>query len=372
MEIFNLFSGGSFGNMTIFALGVTPYITASIILQLLTIAVPSLEKLSNEGLEGRKKITQYTRYLTIVLAVVQGFGITMGLFRQAIVNQSVFSTIETICILTAGTAFLMWIGEKINENGIGNGMSLLIFGGIVARLPSDIGSIYNSYKSGETSLMTVILFILAALVIVVGIIAVQEAQRRIPVRYANRIVGKAMYAGKVTHIPLKVNQAGVIPVIFAMSILQFPMTISYFTGTNTGFGRAVAKYLSLNGSPGVWIYCVFYVILSFAFTFFYTGIVFKPNEVANNLKQQGGFIPGIRPGTPTAEYLSMVMNRITFVGAVFLAVIAVLPTIISGITGLNIYFGGTSLLIIVGVAMDTMKRLEAQLVMRQYRGFLSE
>jgi preprotein translocase subunit SecY len=369
-ELFNLFSGGSFGNMTILALSITPYITASIILQLLTIAIPSLERLSKEGLEGRKKITQYTRYLTIVLAIVQGIGVSVGMFRQALVHTDFFSITVIVLTLVAGTAFLMWLGEQINESGIGNGISLIIFGGIIARLPSGIGTTWQSYKSGEISFMTIVLFVLFAIVVTLGIIEVQQGQRRIPVQYAKRVVGRKMYGGQATHIPLKVNQAGVIPIIFAMSLLQFPLTITYFTGTDTGFGRWVDKYLSLNGSPGVWIYSVIYIVLTFFFTYFYTAVTFKPTEVADNMKQSGGFIPGIRPGTATVNYLEKVMNRITFVGAVFLSAVAVLPTIVSGVTNLNIYFGGTSLLIAVGVALDTMKQLEQQMVMRNYSGFL--
>lgn len=369
-ELFNLFSGGSFGNMTIFALSITPYITASIILQLLTIAIPSLERLSKEGMEGRKKITQYTRYLTVILAFVQAIGVSVGMFRQALVHTDFFSIAVIVLVLSAGTAFLMWLGEQINENGIGNGISLIIFGGIIARLPSGIGTTWQSYKSGEISFMTIVLFVIFAVAVVLGIIEVQQGQRRIPVQYAKRVVGRKMYGGQATHIPLKVNQAGVIPVIFAMSLLQFPLTITYFTGSNTPFGQWVDKYLSLNGSPGVWIYSAFYIVLTLFFTYFYTAVTFNPVEVADNMKQNGGFVPGIRPGKATVEYLSKVMNRITFVGAVFLAAVAVLPTIVSGVTSLNVYFGGTSLLIAVGVALDTMKQLEQQMVMRNYQGFL--
>lgn len=370
-EIFNLFSGGSFGNMTIFALSITPYITASIILQLLTIAIPSLEALSKEGLEGRKKITSYTRYLTVALALVQAVGLTVGLFRSALISTDIMSIIIIVLVLSAGTTFLMWLGEQINENGIGNGISLIIFGGIIARVPGQLGTTIQNARSGETSSMTITLFIVFAVVVILGIIEIQQGQRRIPVQYAKRVVGRKMYGGQATHIPLKVNQAGVIPIIFAMSLLQFPMTITYFTGTNTGFGQWVNKYLSLNGSPGVWIYCGFYIVLTFFFTYFYTAVTFKPDEVADNLKQNGGFIPGIRPGNATVEYLTKVMNRVTFVGAVFLSVVAVLPTAVGGITGItSLYFGGTSLLIAVGVALDTMKQLEQRMVMRNYTGFL--
>ena len=369
-DLFDLFSGGAFGNMTIFALSITPYITASIILQLLTIAIPSLERLAREGLEGRKKITAYTRYLTVLLAIIQAVGMTLGLFRRALISTDVFSIIIIVVTLTAGTAFLMWLGEQINEHGIGNGISLIIFGGIVARLPAAIHTTWTKYQNAEVSLMTIILFLVFALVIILGIIEVQQGQRRIPVQYAKRVVGRKMYGGQSTHIPLKVNQAGVIPVIFAMSILQFPLTITYFMDPNSSFSLWVTKWLSPSGSPGVWIYAIFYALLTIFFTYFYTAVTFNPMEVANNMKQNGGFIPGIRPGRATVDYLSKVMNRISFVGAVFLAAVAVLPTLVSQFTALDVHFGGTSLLIAVGVALDTMRQLEQQMVMRNYSGFL--
>ena len=349
-ELFNLFSGGAFNNFTIFALSITPYITASIIVQLLTIAFPYFERLAKEGMEGRKKMAQITRYMTIVLALIQGLGLTVGLFKQTIVDQSWFTFIGITLILTAGTAFLMWLGEQINEYGIGNGISLLIFGGIVARIPSGIASVWNKYQEGTMSIITLLLFVIS-------------------VQYAKRVVGKKMYGGQSTHIPLKVNQAGVIPIIFALSILQFPLTIMYFF-PNTPFYEFCEKYLSPGGSPGVWVYAVLNVLLIIFFNYFYTAVTFNPVEVAQNMKANGGFIPGIRPGRPTVDYLSKVMSRISIVGAIFLAVIATLPTIISQYTGLNVHFGGTSLLIAVGVALDTMRQLENQMVMRNYQGFL--
>ncbi len=369
-DLFDLFSGGAFGNMTIFALSITPYITASIILQLLTIAIPALERLAREGMEGRKKITQYTRYLTVALALIQASGMTLGLFRSALISTDWFSIVIIILTLSAGTAFLMWLGEQINEHGIGNGISLIIFGGIIARLPAAIHTTFSKYTAGEVSLMTIILFVIFSIVVILGIIEVQQGQRRIPVQYAKRVVGRKMYGGQSTHIPLKVNQAGVIPVIFAMSILQFPLTITYFMNSNSAFSLWVTKWLSPSGSPGVWIYAAFYALLTIFFTYFYTMITFNPAEVADNMKQNGGFIPGIRPGRATVEYLTKVMNRITFVGAIFLAAVAVLPTLVSQFTALDIHFGGTSLLIAVGVALDTMKQLEQQLIMRNYSGFL--
>lgn len=367
--LFDLFSGGAFSNFTIFALSITPYITASIILQLLTIAVPSLERLAKEGEEGKKKIAQYTRYLTVVLAFVQAIGLSVGLFRQALISTDLFSITVIVLTLSAGTAFLMWLGEQINENGIGNGISLIIFAGIVSRIPSAIHTTWIKLQAGEVSIVTIIVFLLFAAIVVVGIIEVQQGQRRIPVQYAKRVVGRKMYGGQSTHIPLKVNQAGVIPVIFSLSLLQFPLTITYFT-PNTGFSAWVTKWLSPGGDPGVWIYTVFNILLIVFFTYFYTAVTFNPADVANNMKNNGGFIPGIRPGRSTVEYLTKVLTRITFVGAIFLAVVATLPTLIDQFTNLEVGFGGTSLLIAVGVALDTMKQLENQLVMRNYQGFL--
>ncbi|NLP30539.1 MAG: preprotein translocase subunit SecY [Clostridiales bacterium] len=369
LSLFDLFSGGAFSNFTIFALSITPYITASIILNLLTIAVPKLEALAKEGTEGRKKIAQYTRYLTVVLAFVQAIGLAVGLFREAVPDKSFFNIAVIVLVLSAGTAFLMWLGEQINENGIGNGISLIIFGGIIARAPSAVHSTWLSYRAGEVGLLSIIIFIIFALVVVVGIVMVHQGQRKIPVQYAKRVIGRKMYGGQSTHIPMKVNQAGVIPVIFSLSLLQFPLTITYFI-PNTGFADFVTRWISPAGSPGVWIYSLFNIILIIFFTYFYTTVTFNPVEVANNMKSNGGFIPGIRPGRPTVEYLNKVMTRITFVGAVFLAVVATLPTLIQEFSALKIGFGGTSLLIAVGVALDTMKQLESQLVMRNYQGFL--
>lgn len=367
--LFDLFSGGSFSNFTIFALSITPYITASIILQLLTIAIPSLERLAKEGTEGKKKIAQYTRYLTVVLAFVQAIGLSVGLFRQALISTDFFSIAVIVLTLSAGTAFLMWLGEQINENGIGNGISLIIFAGIIARVPTGIHTNWVKFTAGELNVVTIIVFAVFALVVLIGIIEIQQGQRRIPVQYAKRVVGRKMYGGQSTHIPLKVNQAGVIPVIFALSLLQFPLTLTYFF-PNSGFTAFVTKWLSPNGDPGVWFYGVLNVLLIIFFTYFYTAVTFNPVEVADNMKANGGFIPGIRPGRPTIEYLNKVMTRITFVGAIFLAIIATLPTIISSFSSLEVRFGGTSLLIAVGVALDTMKQLETQMVMRNYQGFL--
>ena len=368
-ELFNLFSGGSFSQFTVFALSVTPYITASIIVELLGVAFPYFERLTEEGLEGRKKLTSITRYMTVVLAVIQALGLTLGLFRRAVANQNAFNFIVITLILVAGTTFLMWLGEQINEYGIGNGISLLIFGGIIARIPSEINNIRTSYQAGTTSFVSLLLFIAFAIVIIVAIIAVQQATRRIPVQYAKRVVGRKTYGGQSTHIPLKVNAGGVIPIIFALSILQFPLTLMYFF-PDSAFYDFCNKYLSPSGNPGVWIYSVLNIVLILFFNYFYTAITFKPDEIAKNMKQQGGFIPGIRPGKATVDYLTNTMNRISVVGAIFLAIVATIPTVLSQYSGFQITFGGTSLLIAVGVAMDTVKQMENQMVMRNYKGFL--
>jgi len=369
-ELFNLFSGGSLANFTIFALSITPYITASIIINLLTVAVPYLENLAKEGVEGRKKMTQITRYLTVLLALLQAIGYTFGLFRNALQDRSdVFMTIVIIFTLTAGTAFLMWLGEQINEYGIGNGISLIIFAGIVCRMPVEINTAVTGFRAGTVSMVSLILFCIFAVAVVVGVIMIQQGQRRIPVQYAKRVVGRKMYGGQNTHIPIKVNQAGVIPVIFGLSLMQFPLTITYFFPGGR-FEAFVNKWISPSGDPGVWIYVAIDAILIMFFTYFYTAITFNPVDVAENMRSNGGFVPGIRPGRPTIEYLNNVMMRVTFVGAVFLAVIASMPYLIQQFTELNIRFGGTALLIVVGVALDTMKQIENQMVMRNYRGFL--
>jgi len=367
--LMDMFSGGAFSNFTLFALSITPYVTASIIFQLLAIAIPSLEALAKEGTEGKKKIAQYTRYLTVALAFVQAIGMSVGLFRGALISTDFFSITVIVLTLSAGTAFLMWLGEQINENGIGNGISLIIFAGIISRVPSGIGETFVKFKAGEVSLISIILFAIFAIVVIVGIVLVQQGQRKIPVQYAKRVIGRKMYGGQSTHIPMKVNQAGVIPVIFAISLLQFPITITYFW-PNTGFSDFVSKYLTNTGDPGFWIYGIFNIFLIMFFTFFYTTVTFNPVDVANNMKNNGGFVPGIRPGRPTVDYLTKVMTRITFVGAAFLAIIATMPHVLQHFTSFQISFGGTSLLIVVGVGLDTMKQLEAQMLMRNYQGFL--
>lgn len=370
LSMFDMFSGGAFGNMTIFALSITPYITASIIMQLLTIAIPALEELSKEGEEGKKKIAQYIRYGTVILAFIQATGISVGLFRGALIQRDTFSIIVVILTLTAGTAFLMWLGEQITEYGIGNGISLLIFAGIVSGIPDGVYRTFMLTSQGEIHVISLVIFAIVALFIVAGVVAIQEGQRRIPVQYAKRVVGRKMYGGQSTHIPLKVNQAGVIPVIFAMSILAFPQTIAFFVGETSGFARFVERWLSPAGSPGVYIYAILTATLIIFFTYFYTAVTFNPVEIASNMKKNGGFIPGIRPGKPTSDYLGKVLNRITLAGAVFLAFIAMMPMIILNLTGMPVAFGGTALLIVVGVALETVKQIESQMMMRHYQGFL--
>lgn len=369
LDLFDLFSGGAFSNFTIFALSITPYITASIIVQLLTIAFPYFERLAKEGNEGRKKMATITRYMTVVLGLIQAIGLTVGLFRKAIVDQSAFNMITIILVLTAGTSFLMWLGEKINEYGVGNGISLIIFGGIVARLPSAVRGIIAQVKDGAVSVVAVIALVVVAILITVVIITMQQGVRKIPVQYAKRVVGRKMYGGQSTHIPMKVNQAGVIPIIFSISLLQFPLTITYFC-PNSGFADFVTKYLSPSGNPGVWVYAGLNIMLTLFFTYFYTAIMFNPEDVADQMRQNGGFIPGIRPGEATVEYLSKVMSRLCLAGGIFLAAVATIPTIVSVWTPFNFSFGGTSLLIMVGVALDIVQQLENQMLMRNYEGFL--
>ncbi len=364
LGFFDVISGGAFSNFSIFAMSITPYINASIIMQLLTIVIPALERLSKEGEEGRRKITQITRYFTVVLAFVQGIGMGIGL-RSALLNPGALTYLFVAITLTAGTAFLMWLGEQITDKGIGNGISLLIFAGIVSRIPAGITSIIDYWKVGTINILNILLFIVIALLVVAGIVAVHEGQRRIPVQYAKRVVGRKVYGGQSTHIPLKVNQAGVIPVIFASSLLLLPETIcQWFVGH-----RFADWYISAFGW-GTVMHSILYALLIIAFTYFYSAIIMNPVDVADNVRKNGGFIPGLRPGKPTADYITRVMNRITLAGALFLALIAILPNFIISATGVNISFGGTALLIAVGVALDTMKQIESHLLMRSYEGFI--
>ncbi len=385
--LFDLFSGGAFGNFTIFALGISPYITASIILQLLTVAFPALEELSKQGEEGRKKMERITRYITLGLAALQGFGYTFGLFKDYLTYNDVLSKIVIVVILVAGACLTMWLGEKINEHGVGNGISMLIFAGIVSRIPTAITSTFANLKAANWAflgtktvaedgtvtrtigILTVLLFVLFALAVIIGIIIITEGTRKVPVQYAKRVVGRKMYGGQSTHIPLKVNQAGVIPIIFASSLLQVPATIAYMV-PNSGYAKFIDKYFSTNGDPGFWIYFVFEIILIIAFTYFYGTISVNPPEIADNLKNNGGFIPGIRPGRETAKFITRICAKLTIVSAIFLALVAAMPTLLQHWTALAIGFGGTSLIIAVGVALDTERAVETQLQMRNYSGFL--
>ncbi len=371
LGLMDVFSGGALRKFSIFAMGIAPYINASIIMQLLTIAVPSLEEMSKEGESGRKKITQYTRYLAVVLAFFQGGGICLWLSKSNILSVSTVTFPMIVITLVAGTAFLMWLGEQITEKGIGNGISLLIFTGILARMPNDISQVAQSIRAHAVTFFDVLLFLAIFVAMVVGIIFIQQGQRRIPVQYAKRVVGRRMYGGQSTFIPLKVNQSGVIPIIFAVSVLLFPATVAQFAPQVGTFGSVMAWIKNIF-SPGSFWYTFFYAVLVVLFTFFYTAVIFNPVEVADNMKKYGGFVPGIRPGRPTAEYLNKVITRITMAGAFFLAFIAVVPTYLMNLTHIQIYYmyGGTSLLIMVGVALETMQQIEAHLLMRNYEGFI--
>lgn len=364
LGFFDVISGGAFKKFSIFAMSITPYINASIIIQLLTVVVPYFEKLAKEGPEGRKKMGEYIRYGTVILGFIQALGISVGL-RSAVINPGLASTLLIALSLTAGTAFLMWLGELITEKGIGNGISLIIFAGIVSRIPAGMVAIYEYLRTGTTNIFVILMFAVVAVAVIIAIIAIQEGQRKIPVQYAKRVVGRKVYGGQSTHIPLKVNQAGVIPIIFAISILMFPGTLASWFPEN-----AVAIWITKNFNFQTVLYNVLYALMIIFFTYFYTAISFNPNDIADNMKKYGGFIPGLRPGKPTSDYIAKVANRITLAGALFLALVAVLPSALMSITALPLYFGGTSLLIVVGVALDTMKQIEANLLMRHYQGFL--
>lgn len=360
LGLVDMFAGGALRRMTIFALNVNPYITASIIFSLLQMVVPSLERLAKEGVEGHKKLSQYQRYATIVLAVVQGWALVAGF--HAVPNPAMVPL--AVLVFTAGSMLAMWLGEKISEVGIGNGISLIIFVGIISRLIPGLGQTLSSVGQGGLDPLLLLLFVILGVGVIAGIIMVTQAERRIPIQYAKRMVGRRMYGGQTTHLPMRINQAGVIPVIFASSLLAFPLQIASFFG-NAPWAQWVSRYFGYSSFP----YQVAYALLTFLFTYFYTAVTFNPSDVADNMKKYSGFVPGIRPGKPTAEYLERVLTRITFVGALFLTALAVLPNLTSAF-GVPIAFGSTGLLIVVGVALDTMKQIEAQLLMRQYEGFL--
>jgi len=364
-DFLDLFAGGALRNFTIFAMSITPYITASIILQLLTGVIPYLEELSKQGNEGRKKITQYTRYGTIVLAIIQGIAITGYIERfGAIIDPNFFNLFLIVISLTAGTAFLMWLGEQITDKGIGNGISIIIFVSIISRFPSDFWNTWKLLQAGTISILNIIFFIVLAVVIIAGIIFIQQGERRIPVQYSKRIVGRRVYGGRSTHIPMKINQAGVIPVIFASSVLMFPAVIAQVLPFD--WSRIIAEMLS----PGSSLYLFLYGLMILFFTYFWTAFTFNPEEVADNMRKYGGFIPGIRPGKATVSYLERVLVRVTLAGAIFLTIIALLPFFMGTLTGVTISFGGTSLLIMTGVALQTMQQIESHLLMRHYEGFM--
>jgi preprotein translocase subunit SecY len=364
--LLNLFAGGALRLFAVFAMGIMPYINASIIMQLLTLVIPQVEQWSKEGMEGQKQITQWTRYGTVILSVIQATG--LAFFVQdngGMLHPGALSIIEVVIILTAGSVLLMWVGEAVTEYGIGNGISLLIFAGIVARLPAGVTDLINYLQAGTISAFNLIMMVILGLAVIAAIVFVTEGARRVPVQYAKRVVGRRMYGGQSTHIPVRVNQAGVIPVIFAASLMAVPLTLANFT--HVAFIQAIVNFLNVTS---VW-YELIYAALIIAFTFFYTAITFNPTDVADNIRKYGGFIPGYRPGKPTAQYLERVLMRVTVVGAIFLAAVSVLPVVFAGATRIpNIYFGGTSLLIVVGVALETMKQIEAHMLMRHYQGFM--
>ena len=366
----NMFTGGGLSSATIFAMSITPYINASIILQLLTVAIPALERMVKDGEEGRKKIASWTRYLAVILGLLQGFSYYALLRAQGfLASDSPLAAAAIILTFTAGTALIMWLGEHITQNGIGNGISIILFAGIVSRGPALIQTMISLFRSGTTGILSALLMIVIGLAIIVFIVFMSNAERRIPVQYAKRVVGRKMYGGQSTHLPIKVNAAGVMPVIFASSILSLPQTIAMFwQPAEDSLGYHI---LNLFSQTSVF-YIVLYGLLILAFAYFYASIQFNPIEIANNLKKNGGFIPGFRPGKPTSDFIVKALGKVTFVGAIFLMVVALLPLIVGAISPSlsNVALGGTSVIIVVGVALDTVKQLEAQMLMRHHKGFL--
>jgi len=374
-----MFSGGALERLSIFALGIMPYISSSIILQLLTVVVPYLERLQKEGEIGRKKIIQYTRYGTVILSMIQGFGIAVGLEKMTgaagemvVMNPGWSFRIMSVITLTAGTAFIMWLGEQITERGIGNGISLIIFAGIVARMPNAIASTLELFRVGQMSIVEILILIVLMILVVAVIIFVETGQRRLPVQYAKRIVGRRVYGGQSTHLPLKLNTSGVIPPIFASSILMFPLTIGNFLPKPWLEAHPWVESVLNSLGPGALLYNLLYVGLIIFFCYFYTAVTFNPNDVAENMKKYGGYIPGIRPGQKTAEYIDKVLTRITLGGAIYVSVICVLPTILIRKFNVPFYFGGTALLIVVGVALDTVQQIEAHMLTRHYEGLMKK
>jgi preprotein translocase subunit SecY len=370
MGFFDMFSGGALSRVTIFALGIMPYISASIIFQLLTVVIPAIGKLAKEGEAGRKKIVRYTRYATVVIGAIQSFGIAVGIEGMGggefVRDPGWFFRLLTMITLTSGTAFLMWLGEQITERGIGNGISLIIFAGIVAQFPRAIASTIGLVRTGELSIFFVLILIVLMIAVVCAVVFIERGQRKIPVQYAKRMIGNKVFGGQTSHLPLKINTSGVIPPIFASSIIMFPATIAGFI--SIPWVQDIAKELS----PGTALYTVLYVGLIFFFSYFYTAVIFNPVDIAENLQKHGGFIPGIRPGPKTSEYIYRVLTRLTFVGAVYLSLVCILPEILIKRFNVPFYFGGTSLLIAVGVALDTVSQIESHLVTRSYEGFLKK
>ena len=381
-NFFDAFTGGSFTQMSIFALNITPYITSSIIIQLLTIAIPALEEMQRDGEEGRKKLTAITRYVTVGLALFESVAMAIGFGRQGMIpNMSFLKGIVVVASLTAGSAMLMWLGERITEKGIGNGISIVLTINIVSRIPSDMSLLYENFVKGKTiakGMLAACIIAVIILFVVVLVLILNGAERRIPVQYSKKMVGRKLMGGQSTNIPLKVNTAGVIPVIFASSIMSFPSIIAQFAGkgNGTGIGSEILRGLSSNNwcNPSQIQYSwglIVYVVLCVFFAYFYTSITFNPLEVADNIKKQGGFIPGIRPGKPTSDYLTKILNYIIFIGAVGLVIVAVIPFFFNGVFGADVSFGGTSIIIIVGVILETVKQVESQLLVRNYKGFLN-
>lgn len=373
LGLFDMFSGGALERLSVFALGIMPYISASIILQLLTVVIPHLERLSKEGEQGRKKITQYTRYGTVLLSVIQGLGISIGLESMSspggaavVINPGWGFRLMTLITLTAGTAFIMWLGEQITERGIGNGISLIIFAGIVVRLPNAIGNTFSLLSTGELGIFLVLILIVFMVLVVSFIIFIEQGQRRISVQYAKRVVGRKMYGGQSTHLPLKINTSGVIPPIFASSIIMFPATLASFI--TLSWVQSIAAKMT----PGNIIYETLFVGFIFFFCYFYTAVTFNPADVADNMKKHGGYIPGIRPGKHTADYIDRVLTRITLGGAIYVSAVCVLPSILISKFNVPFYFGGTALLIVVGVAIDTVSQIESHMLSRHYEGFLKK
>lgn len=360
----NLLSGGGLESMSIFALGISPYLNASIIMNLLTVAIPALERMAKEE-GGQKKVSAITRIVSVALAIVQAVGILLGMGANAVQSTDIFNYITIVLCLTAGTAFIMWLGERINDKGIGNGISLIIFVGIVADLPGQAIALFSGAFTGKASVWSLVGTLVFALFTITAITFVDMGERRIPVQYAKRVVGRKMFGGQSTFIPMKVNQSGVMPLIFAMTFVQFPGMIAQFW-PNSGFYQWYSKFLG----TGSWLYAIIYALLIMFFTYFYSQIAFNPIDVSKNIQQYGGFIPGIRPGKPTSDYLAGILSRLTLFGALFLAVVAAVPTLFSKLLGSTSAFGATSLLIMVSVALETAKTLEAQMMMRHYKGFL--